>query len=151
MKYRFTSSLVVLLLAVSSYVTHAQNLVPNPSFEDFLFCPDQLSQLPIADFWDIPTVGTADLLNVCSGNGQPSGVPTNAFGNQVPNTGQGYGGLYGYIQTIHYREYMQVQLTEPMVAGSCYSVSMLVSLGDNSGFACNNMGIHERALSQECN
>ena len=138
----FTPLVALCCALLSSLSIQAQNLVPNYSFEDFTNCPTIFSQLNFAPPWITPTGGTSDYFNACS-NGTPVDVPTNFAGNQMPSTGDGYAGGINYIASFtNYREYVQIQLTEPLEPGFCYQVNVQMSLGDQSSFAIDNMGIH---------
>lgn len=115
----------MLTIAVS-----AQNVVPNPGFEDFSSCPVtfNVDNLLECEPWVVPTAGTADYFNACHVGGIV-GVPLNLFGSQAANTGNAYVGGYGYHSGIPgYREYVQVQLAEPLVGGTSYSVSLYYSV-----------------------
>ncbi len=132
----------VCLCAVSLCI--GQNLVPNPSFENNTACPSSYGQTSLISNWMVPPAhtGSSDYFHGCgSGHGD---VPTNYFGTQAAHSGQGYaGGFTGYTTTgfVDYREYLQVQLTSPLVAGETYQVQAYLSLpdrvsviGDNYGF-----------------
>jgi hypothetical protein len=92
-----------------------QNLVPNPSFEDTVYCPNNSGQLTATKFWYSPTAGTSDYFNRCSD--QINGL-------QIPYTGLGYqntlGNSYAGMQIFFdpfgsdWIEYIQVQLNEPL-------------------------------------
>ncbi|MEO6131918.1 MAG: hypothetical protein ABIQ02_08715, partial [Saprospiraceae bacterium] len=119
----------------------SQNLVPNPSFETYTECPlnyntgEPLQCTP----WQKGSFGTSDYFNVCS-NPSSVGVPDNIFGTQEAHTGDAYAGSW-YISFGDYREYLQVQLTEPCIAGFSYEISYYISLSD---FTCGigNFGIY---------
>ena len=57
------------------------------------------------------------------------GVPTNYFGfQQARNGGHGYVGIYLYTDTLNYREYLEVPLTDTLIANKKYCVEFYVSL-----------------------
>lgn len=70
----------------------AQNLITDPSFEDYYGCPNSNGQLDSLKHWFTVTE-TPDYFNVCAA-GTIAGVPLNQAGNQYPKTGNGYIGLY---------------------------------------------------------
>jgi len=103
----------------------AQNLVPNGSFEQYTNCPNNVSQISQAIGW---TGYSAELFNACSISGFYS-VPSNFFGFQNASDGNAYAGIYTYnITHPNYREYVQEELSSPLIAGHKYYVSMKVSL-----------------------
>jgi len=121
---------IVILSIVS--ILNAQNLVPNPSFEILTNCPTSYggSGATIAPPWWSPSYSTPDIFNVCSTSGLVD-VPDNFAGSQNPLTGDGYAGFFCYIYSYEYREYLMVELTQPLVGGTWYNVSFFVSPGEN--------------------
>ena len=110
----------------------AQNLVPNWSFETYTSCPNVLGALcnGIATPWQCGTSGgSCDYYNACA-NPSWFGVPDNLLGSQPAHTGEGYAGALYRWPFPNYREYLLIQLTEPLVADSWYEVSFYVSLAD---------------------
>ncbi len=121
-----------------------QNIVPNPSFEDTLNCPNYVAQINKAIGWKT-FGGTPDYFNSCS-NGM-CGVPHNAFGYQFARTGNGCAGLYTFasVQTpiISAWESIGIQLNQTMVVGQEYYVSFYASRAAaylNTGMSTNNLG-----------
>ncbi|MDO6517830.1 OmpA family protein [Zobellia uliginosa] len=116
----------------------SQNLVPNPSFENFLHCPGHLGNFSTdVEGWSTPTAGSTDYFNSCS---QEMGTPKNFNGVQPANFGKGYAGLYLFAPD-DYREYFQVELTETLRKGVRYQVSFYVSLAERSDFAIKEFGV----------
>jgi len=129
------------LLAALTQVSEAQNLVPNPSFEDTISCPQWIGHFTVTD-WVKPTWGSSDSFHSCS-TGQ-LGVPQNEFGFQFARTGNGYVGAHGTGQSSgsNSREYIQCQLITPLEPGSLYEVSFWVSRADSSTWAVDNVGAY---------
>lgn len=112
----------------------SQNLVNNPSFEDYLTCPTDNS-FDIPDWYRLPShSGTVDYMNVCASPSSVS-VPTSSWGTQLPYDGNGYMGMANYYADVPLREYAQTRLTIPLAAGKYYHVSFQVSLTDTSQYA----------------
>jgi gliding motility-associated-like protein len=127
---RFFSSLV---LTTFIYAGLAQNLVPNYSFETVAPCPTAPGGWgpTVAAPWIGPTLGSPDIFHAC-GSG-PAGVPDNFAGTQFPNTGDGYAGIYAYVQNSEYREYLQAPLLQPLEANTYYLLSFYISKAE---FGC---------------
>lgn len=139
LKIRLNSINLCLFLFLILDITNifSQNLVTNPSFEIFSTCPNNIGQVNFATGWfNVPShPGNPDYLNVCT-SVSTIDVPANAFGSQTPSTGNGYLGLVLYYQaTPNWREYIETQLTSPMIAGQNYTIQFKASLGDNSQFS----------------
>jgi len=114
-------SLLFIAVLLPILVCGQQNIVPNPSFEDHIGCPDNQGL-----FWMIPpwenTVGGGDSPDFFHWCGPPLifppdtvphfGVPENVPGWQYARTGNGYVGFYAAdpIQFPNGREYVQVML-----------------------------------------
>ena len=135
MKRFFT--LLFLFLTFSSF---GQNLIPDPSAEDYALCPTGLG---ILETW-LPTWntyrGTPDYFNNCS-NGLGN---SNPFGFQEPMTGNGYLGAVTFtIGLENAREYFGIQLIEPLEIGQTYYISFHASLAYEptaANYASNNLG-----------
>jgi len=125
-----------------SLTLSAQNLVPNPSFEELAFCPSFFGSggLFVTPPWQNGAFTTCDVFNTCATN-PIVGVPDNAMGFQQPRTGNGYAGAINVSAGLSWHEYPQVKLTSPMVPGQFYHVGMYMNL---SNFSCaiKNAGIY---------
>ena len=121
-----TQILALLLFAVT---INAQNLVPNPSFENYSYCPNGPSQINALDDWTNPANSSPDYFNSCyAGPPLPGqGVPNNGIGYQPARTGEGYVGIIVHGTGTTVREYLQVLLPQPLIAGECYYVEMHTS------------------------
>jgi len=133
----------LLLFVINVKVSLSQNLVTNASFENYTSCPGNVAQLPNAIGWDNITNqgGSADYFHMCS-TGIVS-VPVSFIGNEMPATGSGYVGMaLFYTASPEFREYIQTQLSSPMIAGVTYNLSMQYSLADESKYATDDFGCH---------
>lgn len=143
-----------LVIGVTSSAVYAQNLVPNPDFEqrDADYCgialQDGLAN-SLAD-WYSPSSGSPDVfftdIEDSCWNFQPNSTypgPIGLKGSQLPRSGSSMVGMNTYtIQGLNQRDYIQVQLTSPLVPTGKYLVEFYLSLADNTEFASNNMGFH---------
>jgi OmpA-OmpF porin, OOP family len=108
------------------------NLIPNSSFES-------LSNIPIGwyykgehftrvmKFWSSPTGSSPDAY--VPGVKVPMSWSEKGFGKQKPHKGNGMAGItvYGCEDgKPHCREYLQIQITEPLVPGQKYKFDMWV-------------------------
>lgn len=133
---KHTASFLVCIFITS--FAGAQNLVLNPSFEQFTECPKELGKSrPIVQNWYHPTPIAIDYFNRCSKN---CGVPINTMGTQEPKTGDAYIGLTLY--NTSYRSYAQTKLKEPLQAGITYTVEFSLSLSEKSKHAIGNIGAY---------
>ena len=123
--------------------SHAVNLVPNDSFENYVSCPTSFGQIYQAAPWNAPTTGTSDYLNACAPVIFPSvNVPQNEQGYQTAQTGVGYAGIIPLSAAADYREYVQAPLTSALVANASYLVKFYVSLADSSMLAIDRLGAY---------
>lgn len=123
----------------------AQNLVPNPSFEQYSSCPTSDGQIELAFPWFNPTQGTPDYYNICYANGAwDMGVPANWIGYQNAKTGIGYAGIavYPVQNPPSYREYIAVKLMDSLIAGTKYYISFSISLADSVIYATDDIGAY---------
>lgn len=113
--------------------------MPNPSFEDLTDCPFELSQMNRVVDW-LTFRNSPDCFNDCDLS-QQVGVPYNIAGHQNAAEGSGYIGIHAYTLTGDFREYVGVQLEQPLSVGTEYYVSMKASAtfwSTNSARLCNN-------------
>lgn len=128
---------ILFFLIFCCFISTSQNLVLNPSFEDFYDCPRDMSLFHrnVTD-WTIPTNGTTDYFNSCS---EKMGFK-NFSGEQIARTGNGYAGIYVYFKK-DYREYIQGTLKSTLKRGKKYQVKFYISLAENSRYAIKDFGI----------
>lgn len=105
------------------------NLVPNPSFEQFSSCPNNVGEEYLTGNW-ISFGGTPELFSQCS---NIVGVPDNGLGFQYAASGVSYTGVGTYDNTcgsgLSCREYIGTLLNSPLVKNTKYFTSMRVSPG----------------------
>jgi OmpA-OmpF porin, OOP family len=120
----------------------SQNLVPNPSFESYAICPGSYHKAP-GQFqlpgWTSPTIGTPDHFHVCSEG--DADVPYNWAGVADPFEGNGYVGLYLWMDEKNYREYIQSRLTETLVKDSVYQIQFFYKLSSYSKYSIDRIGL----------
>jgi outer membrane protein OmpA-like peptidoglycan-associated protein len=121
----------------------AQNLVPNPGFEDYISCPGSFSQNS-SEFrvkgWITAGTGTPDHFHSCSAG--EADVPYNWAGVSDPFEGYGYAGIYTWMGIRdNYREYLQCKLIEPLVRDSTYIIEFHFKLSSYSKYCINRMGL----------
>ncbi len=110
---------------VANLRCEAQNLVPNPGFEEYDTCQaDEFGvNGPISWF---RTNGTPDYLQSCLPYGHFQSLPMNFFTYQEPFEGTSCAGMVTYWQsgTTQGREWIMAPLLEPLVVGQTYYCSM---------------------------
>jgi|SRR5690554_461796 len=135
-------TLIILFIAASATLTAQEgvNLVPNPSFEDTLKCPQFYGDIDAAcEYWSI-FKGTPDYMHNCN----PT-IEAGLVGSKQPHTGEAYAGFltYGITTPDFLREQLGVQLTSPLIIGETYFVSFFVSMAyypHQLNIATNNIG-----------
>jgi hypothetical protein len=121
---------VFLVIASLSFggLCNGQNLVPNPSFEEYTDCPSDISQIERAVGWSTLS-GSSDYFNACCPN-DSMGVPLNTCGFQLAADGQAYAGVAMYLEGVpYYRENIWAELQTPLSVGVLYHLSMRASPG----------------------
>jgi hypothetical protein len=139
--------LFLLLCILSMQNASAQfNLVPNPSFEDTVYCPTGKNQLNASEHWQ--NFGNSpDYFNACS---NPAfAVPNSNPGFQYAHTGNAYAGAIFFARVNipngpNYREPLGVELSSTLVIGQKYYVSFFaVNAEVNFGsIACDKLGMN---------
>ncbi|GGG37727.1 OmpA family protein [Bizionia arctica] len=130
-------TIYILFFNVLVLFCQAQNLVLNPSFEEFKYCPEHLGNFnKNVSQWSIPNLGSTDYFNSCS---KAIGF-TNFFGNQNPKTGKAYAGMY-VMAPEDYREYIQGEFLNVLTKGEKYTLSFYINLAANSSHAIKDLGV----------
>jgi OmpA-OmpF porin, OOP family len=126
---------------------NGDNTVPNPGFE-------RLDGLPlgwsyngayfgqVVKYWFSATTASPDVYGPTVQ--VPKDWANKGFGKQIPRTGKGMAGLtlYGCINgKPHCREYVEIQLAEPLVIGQTYQVEFWVTPLERS-LHINNLGAY---------
>ena len=119
--------------------SEAQNLVPNPDFEDTIpnpnwiggfhgMCADWINLTPgTADYW-------TDLNPFCPGCASLA---------HIPRSGNAYAGFYTYdIRVTDGREAISVQLYDTLEVGKKYCVEFYTSRYREMNYACGNIGAY---------
>lgn len=140
------SALFFVIIIFTFCSLNGQNLVPNPSFENFATCPVTYNQVALSTGWN-PSFESnvsphhTEYLHTCNSGG--FSVPSNVWGNQAASSGQGYMAM-AMVSTStaqNYRENIYCQLLNPLVPGRSYSASFKVSSCDDVQVATNRMGL----------
>ncbi len=125
-----------------------QNLVLNPSLEEYLECPydwnEPIGSLHCAKYWSSGGK-SPDYYHKCTNFStfHPNGVPSNSVGYQVPRTGSAYAGIFVHnpYEPFDYREYMQGSLAEPLKKDTVYRAAFYVSRAEKDGVAIGRLGM----------
>ncbi|MGZ5244986.1 MAG: hypothetical protein ACXWW0_13580, partial [Bacteroidia bacterium] len=130
----------------------AQNLVPNPGFEDFktLPCSWNISVDAFPEYvssWYVPSGTSTDIHSTlvdenCWANpSNPNSTEDCKPGVQLPRTGNVMAGLYTVVNTHLWHEYLQIKLSMPLIPGQRYCIQMYVSPADHATNTSNNIGM----------
>ncbi|HTX87532.1 MAG TPA: hypothetical protein VMC08_00955 [Bacteroidales bacterium] len=124
--------LLILTFAVMTCGLEAQNLVPNPGFENYLACPTQQGQYRLAENWFSPGTGTPDYFNDCS-PALEYGTEFNVRGGQIPYEGHAYMGFQSAdLHHNEFYEYLEARLIQPLDTGREYCIRAYVSRGNST-------------------
>jgi len=119
-------------------ILFSQNLVKNPSFEEFKECPWYIGMFNNNVFyWSCPNHGSTDFFRAC---GNTKETFKNYNGMQSPLTGDAYAGIYCYA-IDDYREYIQGELIETLTKDEVYTISFNLSLAEKSSFSIKNISV----------
>ncbi len=148
---RFISLLSILTLSIAGAVD-AQNLITNPSFEQFRVCPQNANEELVQGFevarrWYTVSEASPDYFNTCAVR-TPAGVPRNFAGYMRPRTGDGYLGLIlkvdpkSYHGDYNYTEHVQNQLSRMLRKDRLYCFEIWVVHAKNSTIASRDFGVY---------
>ncbi len=125
MKPILTQNLVLFLLCwmLMPCLLHSQNIVPNPSFEDYAFLPSFMSNSGF-DFeraskhWSVPNEASTDLINPRFRSKNLTTIP--------PRSGKNMAGIV--VNGDYWAEYARVKLRTPLEVGKEYYVEYWISM-----------------------
>lgn len=110
-----------------------ENIIPNPSFEEFDGFPigwyyKGTDFDDVVKYWSSPTIASPDVYGARVR--VPASWAEKGFGKQSAHTGQAMAGITVYgcgSGKPHCREYVQIQMKEPLVIGQSYNVEFWVA------------------------
>ena len=131
-------------LALAAMAMAQINLVPNGSFEDTVNCQvNTQSTLLKATHWYNPNAATPDVWDCDSTRwcGMPMGPSNNSY--QYSYDGDRHAGIYCWYGpgSSNTREYLGVRLSEPMIPGQSYEVSIRYARRRVFGYAIDHLGV----------
>ncbi|MCE3295432.1 MAG: hypothetical protein K0R65_1146 [Crocinitomicaceae bacterium] len=156
-----SGKITVLLFILLGFSAFSQNMVINPAMD--VKRSSGYGEITKTETYTNANDGTVDLFdrnNADKKCERINGIPKNYMGYQQPLSDQNYAGIIAFYddgpntaQEKHtyemlglkegykeFSEYLQAELTEPMVAGKIYRITFKVSLAENSGRAVSNLG-----------
>jgi hypothetical protein len=157
-KFKYVYWVVTLVQFINTNVTaqfigtsltpQSINLVPNSSFEIYDTCPSNFTSpgpITFAKPWFQPylPVSSTDFYHTCDTTSGFFGVPFNFLGFQLPLTGMGYSGIVLWTSnSANYREYLEIQLSDTLIAGKKYCISMFVNSSNLSQYSTSSFGVY---------
>ena len=132
LKTRLAGCFFFLFLGIET-LTAQQNIVPNPGFERFSNAPIGWSYKgsyfgEVVKYWFSATTASPDIYG--PGVRVPNDWAAKGFGKQTARSGKSMAGLtlFGCLNgKPHCREYLEIQLAEPLVIGQAYYVEFWVT------------------------
>lgn len=139
---------------VLSCIVHAQNLVPNGSFENLNQCPLNTDFIYYSVGWFQPNkvlglsvnqCSSSDYYNSCGDSTSFVSIPKNYFGYQFARTGDAYIGLALYTPFENQdggREYAEIKLNQELDSGKKYNLKYYISMANNSRYSITKFDAH---------
>src|SRR5678809_827021 len=121
---------VIALFSSFGFAAVAQNLVPNPGFEDYKIVPCELNKYKLQELlheWFQPLPTTTDYYNDLA---DTSCVLNPSHWKRSARTGNGAAGIIAldrHAFTTSYREYIEVELKQPLTPGRLYYAEFYAS------------------------
>lgn len=136
--------LLTLGLVALGLFSFAQNLIPNPSFEQVI-CPISYTGFPNqidqqVSPWRSGNCASPDIYAACSDD-SITRPPAAWYGTQMPRTGQNFAAIGFYnIGAIPWYEYLVSPLTSPLVTGQRYTCTIWVSKAEQARYTTADFG-----------
>jgi gliding motility-associated-like protein len=122
---------LLLLCILGVFSINAQNLIPDPGFEDIIECP-KLYEFDKLRHWRQASSTGAD-----SSNTSQFGLLYHKCGGRVPGTGWGYYDTHkgdGMGSIVAY--FIYTKLKEPLIKGRSYRLSFWIRVGSKKNIGC---------------
>ena len=135
--------MIVFICSVSAQ----QNLIPNGGFENYNTIPNSFANWDNCNVWDNANgAGTPDYFHILGSN--ESQLPDSWAAHLWPHSGDAIMGFLTWSASsngANYREYLSIELTDPLVIGVPYTLSFWITNGESNyklGNSSNNIGIN---------
>ena len=140
-------SIAGMIFIISCHFSIGQNLVPNPSFEEYYRVPFSFSDTPEKfrlPGWNSASKGTPDYFHSLSAG--DASVPLNWAGISSAHSGNGYAGIFaggkpGRDNGKVYREYIQCRLVDSLQRDSLYELGFYFKLSSYSHYTIDRIGM----------
>lgn len=135
--------ILLIILILYTCLISGQNIVLNGNFEEFTMCPKELGaqeKPKVLKNVTNPNQGSFDFIHTCD----DSNYPRYYWGEETPQSGEGYTGISVFINSSNYDggEYLQLQLKDSLTRGKIYHFEMYLSLADKTHIAINKLGVY---------
>ena len=119
---------------------NSQNLVPNPSFEDFTDCPNTLGRINQATGWNSAEMTSCDYYHECYDNPYSPGMDVPAHGMNGYQEAR-TGGAYAGIIIVGSQEKILAKLISPLQKDVTYRVEFYVNVHNDVPLGCDGIGM----------
>ena len=134
-------SYLILSLVFLSLISNSQNLVPNPSFEEYYSIPSNINEIQKCKYWYTPRGLSPDFFHSEAITPEYNytspvvSVPKNIFGYQKAKTGNAYVGITTFdFEYYTFREMVAVKLNKKLTKDLTYKISFYVNLAESSKY-----------------
>lgn len=126
--FQISCFLFFTLVVSNGALSQTENLILNPSFEDYTFLPIETGDgNGCLSTWDFPNVpGGGDYYHSDAFSNKTK-TKKNEFGHQAPHSGKAYAGI---CISKECREYLQTKLIRPLSKGQVYEIKLYISCAD---------------------
>ena len=131
---------VLIIVTFFSISAIGQNLIKNGDFEEYIKCPKGKEFHGSNTLKNVtnPNHGSFDYINTCDN----SKFPRYYWGEESPQSGEGFVGIEVYTTYQGGVEYIQLSFKQSLVKGKVYKFKMYLSLADKSILAINKIGVY---------
>ena len=142
----------ILFLIEIQLLAQEQNLVPNPSFDEYECIPPKTNEMECCKYWFNASSNTPDYCHKLSptsvpfgGGDNPVSIPKTWLGFQEPYIGDAYVQIHTYFKDkLDYEtttEFVGTKLEYPLYKGEKYNVEIVFSHCDFTKYYVNGLGI----------
>ena len=132
---------IILATLLLFFNINAQNLVPNGSFEEFTECPKNYSDFVYLNGWkNLVKYSTPDLFSTCASL-YSTAHPKSRWCQVDVKKDSSFAGIVVHTHKSKYREYLGVNLKQPLKKDSAYLFQISLAIPKLSRFKIDTLGI----------
>lgn len=125
--------LIVFILFLNNQMVSQENLIYNGGFEVYTKIPILENQMDLCKGWSSP-INSSDYFHMKSKKKSKINIPNTFLGHKKCIEGESFVGLTVFDKNYGFKEYIQTQISTPLIKDSLYRIEFLISIAEQSTY-----------------